>query len=48
MVASEAAIRLGVFTAVFTAMALAEAAAPRRARSYSRLHRWPSNLASSR
>ena len=45
MVASEAAVRLGVFTAVFTAMALGEAAAPRRARSYSRLRRWPSNLA---
>jgi sterol desaturase/sphingolipid hydroxylase (fatty acid hydroxylase superfamily) len=45
MVASEAAVRLGVFTAVFTAMALGEAAAPRRARSYTRLRRWPSNLA---
>jgi sterol desaturase/sphingolipid hydroxylase (fatty acid hydroxylase superfamily) len=45
MVASEATVRLGVFTAVFTAMALGEAAAPRRARSYSRSRRWPSNLA---
>jgi sterol desaturase/sphingolipid hydroxylase (fatty acid hydroxylase superfamily) len=40
----EAAIRLGAFIAVFTAMALWEAVAPRRARSYSRLRRWPSNL----
>jgi sterol desaturase/sphingolipid hydroxylase (fatty acid hydroxylase superfamily) len=41
---SEAAIRLGAFITVFTAMALWEAVAPRRARSYSRLRRWPSNL----
>jgi sterol desaturase/sphingolipid hydroxylase (fatty acid hydroxylase superfamily) len=40
----EATIRLGTFITVFTAMALWEAAAPRRARSYSRLRRWPSNL----
>jgi sterol desaturase/sphingolipid hydroxylase (fatty acid hydroxylase superfamily) len=40
----EAAIRLGAFITVFTAMALWEAVAPRRARSYSRLKRWPSNL----
>jgi sterol desaturase/sphingolipid hydroxylase (fatty acid hydroxylase superfamily) len=45
MVASEAAVRLAVFIAIFTAMALGEAAAPRRARSYSRWRRWPSNLA---
>ena len=42
---NEATIRLGAFIAVFTAMALWEAAAPRRPRSYSRLARWPSNLA---
>ena len=40
----EAAIRLGAFITVFTAMALWEAVAPRRTRSYSRLRRWPSNL----
>jgi sterol desaturase/sphingolipid hydroxylase (fatty acid hydroxylase superfamily) len=42
---NEATIRLGAFIGVFTAMALWEAAAPRRPRSYSRLARWPSNLA---
>ena len=41
----EAAIRLSAFIAVFTAMALSEAAAPRRPRAYSRLTRWPGNLA---
>lgn len=41
----EAEIRLGAFVAIFAAMVVAEAAAPRRARSYSRLRRWPSNLA---
>ncbi|MFI5397828.1 MAG: sterol desaturase family protein [Candidatus Binatia bacterium] len=41
----EAAIRFGAFIAVFTAMALWEAAAPRRRRTYSRCWRWPSNLA---
>src|SRR5579859_5243126 len=41
----EAAIRLGAFIAVFSAMALWEAAAPRRPGSYSRFRRWPSNLA---
>jgi sterol desaturase/sphingolipid hydroxylase (fatty acid hydroxylase superfamily) len=40
----EAAIRLGAFITVFTVMALWEAVAPRRATSYSRLKRWPSNL----
>jgi len=39
------AIRLGAFIAIFAAMALWEAWAPRRVRSYSRLRRWPSNLA---
>jgi sterol desaturase/sphingolipid hydroxylase (fatty acid hydroxylase superfamily) len=42
---NEATIRLGAFFAVFTAMALWEAATPRRTRSYSRFRRWPSNLA---
>jgi sterol desaturase/sphingolipid hydroxylase (fatty acid hydroxylase superfamily) len=42
---NEATIRLGAFIGVFTAMALWEAASPRRRRSYSRLTRWPSNLA---
>ena len=42
---NEAAIRLGVFVGVLTAMALWEVAAPRRSMSYSRLRRWPSNLA---
>lgn len=41
----EAAIRFGAFIAVFTAMALWEAAAPRRRRTYSRFRRWPGNLA---
>jgi len=45
MAINEATIRLGAFIGVFTAMALWEAAAPRRPRSYSRLARWPSNLA---
>jgi len=42
---NEASIRLGVFIGVITAMALWEAVTPRRQRSYSRLTRWPSNLA---
>lgn len=41
----EAALRLGFFFVIFTAMALWEAAAPRRPRSHSRARRWPSNLA---
>ena len=45
MLIHEAVIRLGAFITVFTAVALWEAAAPRRARSYSRFRRWPSNLA---
>jgi sterol desaturase/sphingolipid hydroxylase (fatty acid hydroxylase superfamily) len=45
MLTHEAAIRLGAFIAVFTAVALWEAAAPRRPSSYSRFRRWPSNLA---
>ncbi|MBV8454947.1 MAG: sterol desaturase family protein [Deltaproteobacteria bacterium] len=42
---NEAAIRLGAFIAVFVTMALWEAVAPRRQRSYSRARRWPGNLA---
>ncbi len=42
---NEAATRLAAFIGVFIAMALWEAAAPRRLRSHSRLRRWPSNLA---
>jgi len=45
MLPNEAAVRLGAFITVFTAMALWEAGAPRRTSSYSRLRRWPSNLA---
>lgn len=45
MPANEATIRLGAFVGVFVAMALWEAAAPRRQRTYTRLMRWPSNLA---
>jgi sterol desaturase/sphingolipid hydroxylase (fatty acid hydroxylase superfamily) len=45
MAAGEALIRLAVFFAVFTAIALWEAAGPRRTNSYSRFTRWPSNLA---
>jgi sterol desaturase/sphingolipid hydroxylase (fatty acid hydroxylase superfamily) len=45
MPVNEASIRLGSFAAVFAAVALWEMAAPRRSRSYSRLRRWPSNLA---
>src|ERR1700687_4960516 len=44
MLTHETAIRLGAFMTIFTAMALCEAAAPRRPRSYSRFRRWPSNL----
>jgi sterol desaturase/sphingolipid hydroxylase (fatty acid hydroxylase superfamily) len=45
MPTNETTVRLGAFIGVFTAMALWEAAAPRRPRSYSRFRRWPSNLA---
>jgi sterol desaturase/sphingolipid hydroxylase (fatty acid hydroxylase superfamily) len=45
LLAHEPIIRLGAFITVFTAMALWEAAVPRRPSSYSRLQRWPSNLA---
>ncbi|MDO8795037.1 MAG: sterol desaturase family protein [Vicinamibacterales bacterium] len=42
--AAESAWRLGVFLTTFAVMALAEAAAPRRARTRPRLRRWPVNL----
>jgi sterol desaturase/sphingolipid hydroxylase (fatty acid hydroxylase superfamily) len=45
MAFNESAIRLVAFVTVFLAMALWEVAAPRRPRPYSRLTRWPSNLA---
>jgi sterol desaturase/sphingolipid hydroxylase (fatty acid hydroxylase superfamily) len=45
MAIDEATVRLVAFISVFSAMALWEAATPRRPRSYSRLTRWPSNLA---
>ncbi len=41
---NEPAIRLSFFFGVFVVMALWEAAVPRRARSFSRWARWPSNL----
>lgn len=45
MFAHEPIIQLGAFIAVLAPMAVWEAAAVRRPRSYSRLKRWPSNLA---
>ena len=45
MFTAEPLIRLAAFLGVFVAVALAETAAPRRSRSYSRLRRWPNNLA---
>lgn len=41
----EATIRLTAFIGVFVTMALWEVVAPRRRKSYSRVLRWPSNLA---
>ena len=41
----EAGIRLGVFITLLGAMALWEAATPRRTGSFARFRRWPSNLA---
>src|SRR5947199_9612626 len=40
----EGAIRLAAFVAVFAAVALWEALAPRRKRSFGRRARWPHNL----
>jgi len=44
LLASEPAIRLGVFLGLFAALALWEAVAPRRRRSHGRGLRWPNNL----
>jgi len=41
----EPQLRLGVFLGIFALMALWEFIAPRRARPYPRLTRWPSNIA---
>jgi sterol desaturase/sphingolipid hydroxylase (fatty acid hydroxylase superfamily) len=41
---SEASLRFGVFLAILTAVAVAEALRPRRSRIFSRLVRWPANL----
>ena len=43
-VSEEATIRLACFLGVFAAVAVWEIAAPRRARSASRLARWPNNI----
>jgi len=45
VIAHELAIRTGIFVGVLLAIALWEAAAPCRPRSFSRWRRWPSNLA---
>lgn len=41
----EPLLRVGAFLAIFAAMALWEAAAPRRRSEFSRVRRWPHNLA---
>jgi sterol desaturase/sphingolipid hydroxylase (fatty acid hydroxylase superfamily) len=41
---NEAEIRLSFFLGIFALMAIWETIAPRRARTFSRLKRWPSNL----
>ena len=45
MLAHEPMLRLGTFVGVFALVAGAEALAPRRARQYKRLQRWPHNFA---
>src|SRR5712691_5931718 len=45
MIEFEEAIRFALFLAVFGAVALWEALAPRRKRSFGRLARWPHNTA---
>ncbi len=45
MLVDETTVRLAAFAVVFAAMALSEVVAPRRPRTYSRMTRWPSNLA---
>ncbi len=44
LLANEPAIRLSVFLGIFAVMALWEVAAPRRARGFTRLRRWPNNI----
>ena len=44
IMANEPAIRLSVFLGIFALVAIAEALAPRRRRSLSRLARWPNNI----
>ena len=44
IMANEPAIRLSVFLGIFAAVAIAEALAPRRRQSLSRLARWPNNI----
>lgn len=44
MLINEAVVRFAFFIGVFTLLAPAEIAVPRRSRSHSRLLRWPSNL----
>ena len=44
-IAAEPLVRLAVFLAVFAAVALWEALAPRRARAFPRRVRWPNNIA---
>lgn len=44
LLSHEQTIRLVLFLGIFAAMAAWEALAPRRARSYGRLQRWPSNI----
>ena len=44
VLANEPAIRLSAFLGIFAVMALWEVAAPRRARRFTRLQRWPNNI----
>ena len=44
LLANEPTIRLSVFLGIFAVMALWEVAAPRRARGFTRLRRWPNNI----
>ena len=44
LLSNERTIRLSIFLGVFAVMAAWEALAPRRARSFGRLQRWPSNI----
>jgi sterol desaturase/sphingolipid hydroxylase (fatty acid hydroxylase superfamily) len=44
LIEHEPTVRLSIFIGIFGLMALFEALAPRRPRSYGRLSRWPSNI----